>query len=211
MSMGRYEATGRRGQKARTRAALVDAARRLIAEGRTPTVEDTAAAAGVGRTTAYRYFPTQEALIRAAHPEIGATTLLGPDAPTDPEARFELALAEQLRIVRAWEPQLRASLRVSLLPGSEQPPLRGGRAVGWFVDALAPLAATHPALDLRRLAIHLRAVAGIESYVWLTDVAGLSADDAIEIMRTNATTLLPGLIARPDVMSTHTGHVPGSK
>ena len=131
--------------------------------------------------------------------------------PPTPRLAFSSPSPEQLRIVRDWEPQLRASLRVSLLPGGEQPPLRGGRAVGWFVDALAPLAATHPTLDLRRLAIHLRAVAGIESYVWLTDVAGLSAEDAIEIMRTNATTLLSGLIAPPDVMSSHTRHMPGSR
>ena len=196
--MARYEKTGRTAQKARTRAALVEATRRLLAEGRTPTVDDSATAAGVGRTTAYRYFPTQQALIQAAHPEIGATSLLGGDAPADPQARFELALDEHLRIIRDWEPQLRASLRVSLLPGAEQPPLRGGRAIDWFLDALAPLEATRPDLDLRRLAIHLRSAAGIESYVWLTDIAGLPADQAIEVLRTNASTLLAGLTARPD-------------
>jgi AcrR family transcriptional regulator len=201
VSMPRYEATGRTAQKSRTRTALVEAGRRLLAEGRTPTIEDTAASAGVGRTTAYRYFPTQEALILAAHPEVGATTLLGPEAPTHPKARFELALAEHLRIVRDWEPQLRASLRVSLMPGAEQPPLRGGRAIGWFLAALEPLAATHPTLDLRRLAIRLRATAGIESYVWLTDVAGLSPDEAVEVLRTNAMTLLSAVLAQHESAS----------
>ncbi|MGB8380390.1 MAG: helix-turn-helix domain-containing protein [Dermatophilaceae bacterium] len=208
--MGRYETTGRTEQKARTRAALVQATRRLMALGRTPTVEEVAADAGVGRTTAYRYFPTQDALVLAAHPEVGAPSLLGADAPPDADSRFDLVLAEHLRIIRDWEPQLRASLRVSLDPDAEPLPLRGGRAIGWFVNALAPLTTTHPNLDLRRLAVHLRSACGIEPFVWLTDVAGLSADDAIEVMRVNATTLLSGLIARPDVMSSHTGHMPGS-
>lgn len=195
--MNRYETTGRTAQKGRTRASLVQAVRRLMAEGPTPTVEEVAAEAGVGRTTAYRYFPTQQDLVQAAHPELGAKTLLGPDAPVDPYQRFEIALGEHVRIIRDWEPQLRASLRVSLRPGSEQPALRGGRAIDWFVDALAPLATTHPSLDLRRLAIHLRSAAGIESYVWLTDIAGLTADDAVEVMRTNARTLLAGLLDDP--------------
>lgn len=199
--MSRYETTGRTGQKARTRSALIEATRRLMGEGSTPTVEQTAEAAGVGRTTAYRYFPTQDELVRAAHPEMDATSLLRADAPLDPRARFDLVLAEQLRIIREWEPQLRASLRLSLDPRAERSPLRGGRAIGWFVDALAPLAATHPGLDLRELAVHLRSAAGIESYVWLTDVAGLGPDDAIEVLRTNARVLLSGVLAHPEAIT----------
>src|SRR5919108_1791550 len=50
-------------QKLRTRAALVEAARDLLAEGRTPTVADVADEALVSRATAYRYFPSQEHLL----------------------------------------------------------------------------------------------------------------------------------------------------
>ena len=192
--MSHYEATGRTGQKARTRSALVEATRQLMGEGSTPTVEQAAAAAGVGRTTAYRYFPTQDALVHAAHPELEATSLLAADAPADAQARFALVLDEHLRIIREWEPELRAALRLSLDPRAPRSPLRGGRAIGWFVDALAPLSATHPDLDLGALAIHLRSAAGIESYVWLTDVAGLSPEDAVEVLRTNGRVLLSGLL-----------------
>ncbi|MGV1007890.1 MAG: TetR/AcrR family transcriptional regulator [Dermatophilaceae bacterium] len=192
--MAEYETMGRTRQKARTRATLVDATRALMAKGRMPTVEEIAASAGVGRTTAYRYFPTQEALVRAAHPQLEATSLLEPDAPADVHARFEIVLDEHLRILREWEPQLRASLRVSLEPGAAQPVLRGGRAIGWFLDALAPLSATHPDVDVRRVAIRLRCAAGIEAYVWLTDVAGLDGDDALQVLRANALQLLSGLL-----------------
>jgi len=53
----------RANQKARTRAAIVEAARRLHdGNGEAPTVARAAEAAGVSRATAYRYFPTQESL-----------------------------------------------------------------------------------------------------------------------------------------------------
>ena len=63
-----YEATGRTRQKARTRDALVRAARDILGEGLSPTVEQAADAAGVARATAYRYFPNQRALLVAAYP-----------------------------------------------------------------------------------------------------------------------------------------------
>src|SRR5262245_53308698 len=87
-----YEATGRTRQKARTRTALVDAARELLREGRTPTVEQAADRAEISRTTAYRYFQNQRALLVATYPDLGARSLLGPDAPADAAARLELVL-----------------------------------------------------------------------------------------------------------------------
>src|SRR5689334_13134705 len=94
-----YEAHGRTAQKQRTRAALVAAARDLIAEGLAPSVEATADAASISRTTAYRYFPNQRALVAAAYPETEATSLLPPGAPEDPEARLELVMAQCLQIL----------------------------------------------------------------------------------------------------------------
>ena len=177
-----YESSGRTRQKQRTRDQLVEAIRELLASGVTPTVDQVAAASGISRTTAYRYFPSQHSLLLAAHPEIDLSSLLAPDAPMDPRERLELVLDEQLRIVRDWEPQLRASLRASLEPDSGPLPLRGGRAIGWFEDALRPLGASRATL----LAVAIRATVGIESYVWLRDIAGLTPDQACAVMRSNA-------------------------
>jgi AcrR family transcriptional regulator len=181
-----YESTGRTSQKQRTRDLLVRTARELIGEGHEPTVEDVAAASGVSRTTTYRYFPSRESMVLAAFPETDATSLVDASV-TDVRDRLDAALDAHFRILREWEPQLRASLRASLAPGADKPVLRGGRAIGWFEDALAPLADDH---DVRGLAVAIRAAAGIEPYVWLTDVAGLSPDDALATMRGTATTLL---------------------
>jgi AcrR family transcriptional regulator len=188
-----YEQTGRRNQKARTRQALVAATRELLAKGVAPTVEEAAAVAAVSRTTAYRYFPNQAALVVAAHPEIDQISLLPPDgAPTDPRERLDVVIDEALRIVLDWEPQLRAALRLSLEPGTDPtgPVLRRGRVIGWISDALAPLAATHPDLDRHRLAVAIRAATGIEAFVWLVDVAGLSRPEAADLLRWSARALL---------------------
>jgi predicted DNA-binding transcriptional regulator AlpA len=190
-----YESTGRTQQKSRTRQALVAAARQLLADGHTPTVESAAQLARISRTTAYRYFTNQPQLLAATFPEIDRDSLLGPDAPADVAARLDMVIGEQARILREWEPQLRTALRLSLEPAPAgqhrpQPVMRGGRAITWIRDALAPLAHTHPAVDLDRLAIAIRATCGIEAMVWLVDVAGLSRDDAAALMHSSAQALL---------------------
>jgi AcrR family transcriptional regulator len=194
-----YESGGREEQKARTREALVAATRRLMADGRDPTVDDVAAAAGISRATAFRYFPSRRALVAAAHPQIDATSLLPDDAPDDPHARLDLVMDAFLGITLGWEPQLRASLRVSLEadlePSTGLPPLRQGRAIGWIEDALEPLRRTHPRLDRHRLAVAIRSATGIEALVWLTDVAGLPRDEAAGILRWSAHAQLAAALA----------------
>ncbi|WP_030174203.1 TetR family transcriptional regulator [Spirillospora albida] len=191
-----YELIGRREQKARTRAALVDAARRLLGQGTEPTVEEAAAAAGVSRTTAYRYFANQRALLAAAHPEIEQTSLLPDDPPDDPATRLALVMQAFTQLTLDWEQQLRSSLRLSLEPEAGRPTLRGGRAIGWIEDALAPLAHTHPGLDIRRLAVAIRSATGIETLIWLTDIAGLTRQQATEIMRQTAQALLTAALVQ---------------
>jgi AcrR family transcriptional regulator len=193
-----YELTGRTRQKARTRDALISTARSLLAKGSTPTVEEAAGAAGISRATAYRYFPNQRALLVAAHPEIETRSLLGPDAPTDPMARLDAVVEEFIRVTLDTEPELRTALRLSLEPkpaDEERPLLRKGRAIAWFEDALTPLGERIPKGELRRLVLAVRSAVGIEALVWLTDVAGLSREEAVEVMRWSAQALLRSTLA----------------
>ena len=55
--------TGRPNQKSRTRKDLLQAAARLVRQGRNPSLEEIAADALVSRATAYRYFPDVGALL----------------------------------------------------------------------------------------------------------------------------------------------------
>lgn len=188
-----YERTGRANQKARTRAALLQATRQLLASGVSPTVEQAADHAAVSRTTAYRYFPNRRALLSAVYPQIDTRSLLDADAPTDPAERLELVLERFIDHVLDHEPELRAQLRLSLEPSPadpEQLPFRQGRAIDWIEDALAPLHGQLPDSELRRLVLAIRATTGIEALIWLTDVAGLARHDAAALMRSSARALL---------------------
>jgi len=194
----RYEQAGRTRQKQRTRSALVTAARDLVANGQTPTVEAAAARATISRTTAYRYFPNQRALLLAAHPEMEAHSLLPESAPQDVAMRLDMVIAAFLRLIVDTEAQQRTMLRLSLDPDPSHHgdlPLRQGRAIGWIGEALTPLRGRLSNRDLRRLAIAIRSVAGIEPLVWLTDVGGLSRKEAVELMRWSAGALLRAALA----------------
>ena len=193
-----YEAVGRTRQKERTRGALIAAARDLVAQGTTPTVEDAAAAASISRTTAYRYFPNQPALLVAAHPETESPSLLAEDAPEDPAARLDAVIEEFTRLIVDTEAQQRTMLRLSLDPNAkarEPLLLRQGRAIGWIEEALAPLRVQLSDAELRRLVLAVRSATGIEALVWLTDIAGLSRPEAVELMRWSAGALLRSALA----------------
>jgi AcrR family transcriptional regulator len=192
-----YQQTGRVQQKTRTLEALVAATRSLLATGVTPTVEEAAAQASVSRTTAYRYFPTQQDLLVAAYPEIEKESILGEDPPPELSARFDIVFAEMARQVTDNEIALRAMLRLSLETPSKRGELllRRGRRRIWLADALAPLcdSLTPPAFD--RLVLAVAATTGIEAFVWLTDMAALSREEALDIMRYSAQTLLDSAAA----------------
>jgi AcrR family transcriptional regulator len=201
-----YEATGRTQQKARTRSALIRAARELLGEGATPTVEQAADAAQVSRTTAYRYFPNQRALIVATFPEVTSPSLLPDPPPEDPAARLDAVAHVLASQVVEHEPELRAQLRVSLEAGDGERaklPFRTGRAIAWIEEALAPLRTQMPDRELRRLVLAIRCAVGIEPLVWLTDVAGLSREEATDLMCWSARSLLRSALAEQAETAAH--------
>jgi AcrR family transcriptional regulator len=197
-----YLETGRAAQKRRTRDALVAAARQELAAGRPVTVESAATVAGISRTTAYRYFANHRDLVAAAHPQIDADTLLPDPAPTDPAERLSAVMHAFIHdVTLAWEPQLRAALHLALAPrplhdGNDAGTLRQGRGIRWILEALQPLADTHPGLDVDLLARAIRSAAGIEALVWLTDVGGLARLQAAGVMHATAMAIYEDAVRR---------------
>lgn len=187
-----YVEIGRSGQKRRTLDALVGAAREMVAAGKTPTVDEAAVAAGVARSTAYRYFPGQRELLAAAHPETALHSML-PDNPSgDPAERLDAVVVRFTDMIVETEAQQRTMLRLSLdpaLPGDDLP-LRQGRAIPWITEALSPLSGKMSETELHRLVLAIRSAIGIESLVWLTDIGGLSRAEAVASMRWSAHALL---------------------
>jgi AcrR family transcriptional regulator len=197
-----YELTGRRDQKARTRQALIAAARELLAHGATPTVEAAAVAASISRATAYRYFPNQRSLLVAAHPEVDMRSLLGADAPLEPEARLDAVVNGTVDIFLRSEAAYRTMLRLSL---ESDPAMRGdlilrkGARLTWIADALEPVRDVLETGDFRRLVHAIAAVIGIEAMTVLVDLAGLSRTEAVDVIRWSARALLrSALAAAPD-------------
>jgi hypothetical protein len=171
-----YEQSGRIQQKRRTRDQLIAATRELIAEkGSAPTVADAATAASM----------------IAAHPETAVTSLVPPDAGDGVEERLRAAVHAFTAVIVDTESQQRTMLRLSLQPGTASDlPLRKGRAIGWFEDALAPLRERLSSADVHKLAVAIRSVVGIEALIWLTDVAGLTRAQATGLMQWSAQALL---------------------
>jgi AcrR family transcriptional regulator len=209
-----YELGGRIQQKLRTRSALLEAARDLVTQGLTPTVDEAAAKASISRTTAYRYFPNQRALLVAAHPEMGARSLLPEKAPSDVADRLDTVVTAFLHLIVNSEAQQRTMLRLSLDPDPShhgELPLRKGRAIGWITEALSPLRGEISEGDLKRLVLAIRSAAGIEALVWLTDIAGLSRKEAVELMRWSAAALLRSALANGGVKGHEIRRARGAK
>ncbi len=188
-----YEDTGRRSQKARTRAALVASARELLSRGATPTVEEVAEAASISRATAYRYFPNQQALLLAAHPEVEADSLLGSDPPEDPTARLDRVASGLVGIFLDAEQSYRAMLRLSLERDAEdrgELALRKGRRYIWIRDALEPVRDRLSPAAFERLVHGISITLGIEALVTLVDLAQLPRERAVQVMRWSALALL---------------------
>ena len=105
--------------------------------------------------------------------------------------RAALAASEIMRMTLDNETELRAMLRVSLEHHEEEQdlPLRKGRRIGWFEDALSPLRPVLGPQRHRRLVLANAAAVGIEPFIWLTDVAGVSRRDAAELLVATARSL----------------------
>lgn len=190
----------RANQKARTRAAIVEAAHHLLALNITPTVATAADEASVSRATAYRYFPTQEALLV----ELESETLFAPlnevldgMTSTDPEERL-LALFDAFeRFAVGNEPYMRMALRVyqdTWLRGRQGttdavPTIRQGRRMLWLDQVLEPIADL-PEERMNRLKRALALTIGADSFVILKDVCRLTDPEAFALLRWAAIALL---------------------
>jgi AcrR family transcriptional regulator len=196
---------GRQNQKQRTRNAIVVAARDLVSQGRLPSVAEVAEAALVSPATAYRYFPDQLSLLRAAlqealpRDEAIATPIH--DDTADPAERAARATAAFLRLTLKRESLVRAVMALSLLQSVEAPAnrreaaaLRPGYRRAWITEALAPLEGTIAADTLRQLTNALAVVMSSEALIALQDVVGLDAEEAVEICAWAARTLVHGVV-----------------
>jgi AcrR family transcriptional regulator len=173
-------------QKLRTRRALLTAAGELVAAGKTPTVADAADAAMVSRATAYRYFPSQEALLVEVPLQLGRPTvesLFGGDAaPTEVEDRVALVHNAMYDHIRERERQFRLFHRNTLLRSLDHDhtdvPPRPAFRLELLDAALEPVEDELDTEELERLKTALSILIGTEAMIAMRDVVRLDHDQA---------------------------------
>jgi AcrR family transcriptional regulator len=195
---------GRAGQKARTRAALLEAARQLMAQGALVSVTSVADVAGISRATAYRYFSDPQTLTIEAllDSRMKSTAAILGDC-TEPRERVQRVRRFLFQLTRDSEAQFRQFLARTMErwlddEGRSVEMIRGGRRLPMYREALAPAADGLDADALERLVLMLAATSGMESYVALKDVCRL--DDAAADATAEAVTdaILDGFLPRSD-------------
>jgi AcrR family transcriptional regulator len=176
-------------QKERTRQAIVAATRELARAGGEVTMPAVAKSALVSEATAYRYFPDLASLLREAlaglwpSPETALAPVAGSDDPTE---RVACATQALLRHVLTYQGAVRAMIAATITRPGEGA-ARPGYRFGLIDHALRPLAADTAVLaQLKR---DLAVVISAEALFTLTDLCGLSAEDAIASAVRTARTL----------------------
>src|SRR5271170_7281438 len=195
MAVSTVESRERTNQKARTQRAIVEACVELIRERQPITMPDVAKAAMVSEATAYRYFPDLASLLAKALADdwpTPAEALAPVEASNDPVERVAFAtrfllhgVAERQAVVRSM---ISATIAQPDLSGRARPGIRFGLieyALAPFFDALD---AGNPEL-LARLRLDLAVVVSAEALFSLTDLCGLSIEDAIDSAEKTARTL----------------------
>ncbi|HDL8238056.1 TPA: TetR/AcrR family transcriptional regulator [Yersinia enterocolitica] len=169
--------------RARTRRLLIDTAMSMYEQGAFPSITEVANAAQRSRATAYRYFPTQSALVSAMVDES-----LGPILawqPTQPDARQRIAELLSFAYPRMLQHEgvLRAALHLSLQqwadnrsnPNNEEKLIRGNRK-RLLKLAVEPLEGKLTPEALQRVIHAFSLIYGSEVFMVLKDIWHL--DDA---------------------------------
>lgn len=185
------ESSSRSNQRRRTRKDLLQAAWRLMQQGGTPTLEEVAAEALVSRATAYRYFPSIDALLLEAALDVDVPDpeALFPEGTTqDPIERLERAEAALHGMIARNEAPLRIMLANSLRQAmngeaSTALPARQNRRGPLIEAALEPVRGAIPPATMRRLAQALAILVGTESMVVCKDVLNLDDEEAADTRR----------------------------
>ena len=190
---------GRVNQKARTRAAIVDACGDLVRSGAEVTMPEVARRALVSEATAYRYFPDLISLLRealeGAWPD--PAEALAPVAHSaQPAVRVAFACEHLLRGVHEYQGAVRAMISHTIAAPADAR-ARPGIRFGLIDYALAPFERQPgpdgpPALApeaVTALKQELAVVVSAEAFFVLTDLCGLAPADAIASAARTAATL----------------------
>jgi AcrR family transcriptional regulator len=183
-SVSDSDSQGRTHQKQRTRQALIDAAIAMRDEGHNPTVAQVAERAMVSRATAYRYFPSMEALIS----ETAADREMKPLAHfwqpgDDPVKAVGLAANALNKLLIEDEIGLHVMERSFMtvwLESDTHEPLRPGRRMSYIEPIVDSLKEVLSPRARKRLKQALSIVMGTEAMIAVRDISGASIEESLD-------------------------------
>lgn len=178
------------------------AAKRFIAEGKTPSVDEVAASAEVSRRTIYMHFSSLDHLLldatsgllseRTVEPALNSNTV-GDDTfeRVDALARALLDIApEALPLGRRL-----LRLTVETPQGAPRGIRRGYRRIDWIERAVEQLRPQVNDEQFQRLVSGLAIVLGWESMIVLRDICGLKPPEEERVVRWAASSLVAAMTA----------------
>lgn len=174
--------------RSRTRRLLIETAMRLFDNDIFPSVTDVAQHAQLSRATAYRYFPTQSALVSAVMAEIISPIKNWQPTEQDAGGRINELLGFAFPRMLKHEGTLRAALHLSLSQWAQSEPavpdkeklVRGNRKA-ILAQVIEPLKKEMPAPLVERVMRSLSLVYGSEIFLVMKDIWGCDNDELQDI------------------------------
>jgi len=160
-----------KGAALRTRSLMVSTATEMMRRGISPSVSEVAEAAGVSRSTAYRYFPTLADMLRAVVAEALGPILDWQGEGKEGADRVTALYHSAYPRLFEHEATFRAALRQSLDPAANDSILGRGHRRTLLGRAVAGMGL--PPDKARRLTCALSLTFGVEAMVVLKDICGL--------------------------------------
>jgi AcrR family transcriptional regulator len=170
---------------------MVTTASDMMRRGLSPSVSEVAEAAGVSRSTAYRYFPTLADMLRAVVAQALGPILTWEDPASDAGSRLASLYGKTFRRLSEHEATFRAAIRQSLEPKTDTPgdkTLGRGHRLSLLQRAIRESGLSPESTT--RLVNALSLTFGIEAMIVLKDICGLDDGEAREVAIWSAQALL---------------------
>nr|WP_256374862.1 TetR/AcrR family transcriptional regulator [Pantoea sp. 1.19] len=178
--------------RARTRRLLIDTAMKMFDNGAFPSITEVAREAQLSRATAYRYFPTQSALVSALVGETLSPMQRWTSSESDAGKRVDDLLSYAFPHMLQHEGTLRAALHLSLtqwaqtqsqdaLPMKEK--LVRGNRKRLLTLAVQPLLQELPPESVQKVIYSLSLIYGSEIFLVMKDIWGCDNDTLQDVAK----------------------------
>lgn len=185
---------------------MLETAIKLMQAGATPSVSEVAEAAGVSRATAYRYFPSQAALVSAVVDEALGPILNWTTKEDDPLRRVSELLSIGLPRIEEFEATFKAALKLSLDQWArgragtlgDEPQFKRGHRADLLKHVLKPLEGKLSGQKIDRLAQALSLVFGVETLIAFKDIWGLDSQEMESVAQWTSRALIRAALEDED-------------